>query len=454
MNSLSTDAAALAQWPTAERVRALKRIIPRAKVQEVLRRTGHARRRYLRLPAWFMVWFVIALGLFCRDSYRQVFKWLQPFRRKGTPGRSTLCEARQRLGVAPLHRLAHQVIELQATPDTQGAFYDGLRLMALDSFVVDVADSPANARVFGRPGSGRSPAAFPQARVLALCEVGTHVLWRTLTKPCHRSEVTMAPYLLRFLREDMLLLWDRGFLSYALVQQVLGRRAQLLARIKNNLVFRPIRRLRDGSYLAKLYPSPRHRDRDDGGLLVRIIEYTLNDPGRSGSGEKHRLLTTLLDAGRHPAKRLIVLYHERWEEELAIDELKTHQRERPVLRSETPAGVVQEIDGLLLAHYVVRVLMSEAARRNNLPPRRLSFTGTLKILRCRLPECPKSHKGLQRWYEDLLAEIAEEVLPERRNRINPRVIKRKMSNWPKKRPEHRRSPQPTKKFRQSVVILS
>jgi hypothetical protein len=454
MDRLSMDAAALAQWPTAERVRALKRIIPRAAVQVVLRHTGHARRRYLRLPSWFMVWFVIALGLFCRDSYRQVFKWLQPFRRKGTPGRSTLCEARQRLGVAPLHRLAPLVIQLQATPETPGAFYDGLRLMALDSFVVDVADHAANAEVFGRPGSGRSPAAFPQARVLALCEVGTHVLWRTLTKPCHRSEVTMAAYLLRFLREGMLLLWDRGFLSYQLVQQVLQRRAHLLARIKNNLVFRPIRRLRDGSYLAKLYPSPRHRDRDEGGLLVRIIEYTLKDPGRSGSGEKHRLLTTLLDANRHPAKRLIVLYHERWEEELAIDELKTHQRERPVLRSETPAGVVQEIDGLLLAHYVVRVLMSEAARRNNLPPRRLSFTGTLKILRCRLPECPKSSKGLKRWYEDLLAEIAEEVIPKRRNRINPRVIKRKMSNWRKKRPEHRRCPQPTKKFRQSVVILS
>ncbi len=454
MHRLDTDVDALSQWPTAERVRALKRIIPRAKVQEVLRRTGHARRRYLRLPAWFMVWFVIALGLFCRDSYRQVFKWLQPFRRKGTPGRSTLCEARQRLGAAPLHQLVHQVIELQATPDTPEAFYDGLRLMALDSFVVDVADSPANARVFKRPGSGRSPAAFPQVRVLALCEVGTHVLWRTLTKPCHRSEVTMTAYLLRFLREDMLLLWDRGFLSYDLVQQVLQRRAHLLARIKHNLVFRPIRRLRDGSYLAKLYPSPRHRDRDEGGLLVRIIEYTLDDPGRSGSGEKHRLLTTLLDAARHPAKRLIVLYHERWEEELAIDELKTHQRERPVLRSETPAGVVQEIDGLLLAHYVVRTLMSEAARRNNLPPRRLSFTGTLKILRCRLPECPKSRQGLRRWYEDLLAEIAEEVLPERRNRINPRVIKRKMSNWLKKRPEHRRCPQPTKKFRQSVIILS
>jgi hypothetical protein len=453
MPSLYTDADTLEQWPTAERLRALKRILPRAKVDAILRRTGHARRRYLRLPAWFMVWFVVALGLFCRDSYRQVFKWLQPFRRNGTPGRSTFCEARQRLGVAPLLQLARQAIELQATPQTPGAFYHGLRLMALDSFVVDVPDRPDNARVFGRPGSGRSPAAFPQARVLALCEVGTHVLWRTLIKPCRRSEVVMAPPLLRYLQPEMLLLWDRGFFSYPLLRQVTQRHAQLLARIKSNLVFRPLRRLSDGSYLAKCYPSSGHRDRDEGGIKVRIIEYTLNDPGRAGSGEKHRLLTTLLDARRHPAKRLIELYHERWEEELAIDELKTHQRERPVLRSETPAGVVQEIAGLLLAHYVVRVLMCEAARASQLPPRRLSFTGTLKVLRCRLPSCPKGRAGLKRWYADLLAEISEEVLPERRNRINPRVIKRKMSNWKKKRPEHRRSPQPTKKFRKCIDIL-
>jgi hypothetical protein len=454
MHPLDTEVAALAQWPTTERIQALKRIIPRAKVQEILRRTGHSQRRYLRLPAWFMVWFVVGLGLFCRESYRQVFRWLQPFRRHGTPGRSTLCEARQRLGVVPLRLLAEHVIELQATAQTPGAFYQGLRLMAVDSFVVDVADSLANARAFGRPGSGRSPAAFPQVRVLGLCEVGTHVFWKTLFKPCCRSEVAMAPTLLRHLQDDMLLLWDRGFLSYQLVRQVLQQGGHLLARIKKNLVFRPLRRYRDGSFLAKLYASPRDRRLDRGGVRVRIIEYTLEDPGRPGSGQKHRLLTTLLEARRHPAPRLIELYHERWEEELAIDEVKTHQRERPVLRSETPAGVVQEIHGLLLAHYVVRVLMSEAARRQHLPPRRLSFTGTLHILRCRLPECPKSGQGRQRWYENLLAEIAEDVLPERRNRINPRVIKRKMSNWRKKRPEHRHSPQPTKKFRESVVILS
>ena len=454
MSLFYTDAVQAAQLPTARRIQALKRILPRAKVDAVLRRTGHARRRYLRLPAWFMVWFVVGLGLFSRDSYRQVFKWLQPFRRNGTPPRSTFCEARQRLGVAPIFHLAQQVVELRATPDTPGAYYQNMRLMALDGLVLDVADSEANARVFGRPGSSRSVAAFPQARVLALCEVGTHVLWRTQIKPCHRGEATMAPSLLRALQPDMLLLWDRGFLSFALLQQVIARQAQLLARIKKNLVFEPLERLEDGSYLAKMYASPRHRAKEDGGVIVRIIDYTLNDPTRTGKGETHRLLTTLLDAQAHPAKDLIVLYHERWEEELTIDELKTHQRERPVLRSETPAGVVQEIAGLLLAHYVVRVLMSEAAAANDLPPRRLSFTGTLKVLRCRLPEVPKSRPGIQRWYDNLLAEIAEEVLPKRRNRINPRVIKRKMSNWRKKRPEHRRYPQPSQTFRQSVLILS
>lgn len=454
MITLDKDVAALTRLPTKERLDGLKRIIPKARVQDILRQTGHARRHYRRLPAWFMVWFVVAMGLFCRDSHRQVFKWLQPYRRKETPGRSTLCEARQRLGVAPLRRLAEQVVQLQATPDTPGAFYHGLRLMALDGFVLDVADSDANARVFGRPGGSRSPGAFPQVRTLTLCEIGTHVLWRSLSKPQHCGEVTMAPALLRHLQRGMLLLWDRNFLSYDLVRLVRQRKAHLLARIKKNLIFRPIRRLRDGSYLAKLYPSPRHRDRDEGGILVRIIEYTLDDPGRPGTGEVHRLLTTLLDAGPHPAWSLVVLYHERWEEELTFDELKTHQRERHVLRSETPAGVVQEIQGLLLAHYVVRTLMTEAARQQQLPPRRLSFTGALKILRCRLPEAPKSRCGLKRWFENLVAEVAEEVLPDRRDRVNPRVIKKKMSNWLKKRAEHRHYPQPTKKFRQSVVMLN
>lgn len=452
MHALQREIAELAQQPNAERLRGLKRIIAPHDVQAVLHATGQDQRHCSRLPPAFMVWFVIALGLFCTDCHRQVYRWLQPYRRRGTPGRSTLCMARQSLGIAPLRLLAQRVMRLLGTPTTEGAFYRGMRLMALDSFVVDVADSPANARVFRRPGNQRGAAAFPQVRVLSLCETGTHVLWRNLIKPHRRSEVVMAPALLRHLEPDMLLLWDRSFLSYANVAQVRQRGAHLLARIKSNLVFEPQRRLSDGSFLAYLYPSWRHRDRQADGIMVRIIEYTFDDPGRPGSGQRHRLLTTLLDASRHPAKRLAVLYHERWEEELAIDELKTHQRQRPVLRSQTPAGVVQELYGLLLGHYVVRKLLADAAEEAAVGPRRLSFTAALQILRCRLPECPSRPAELRRWYADLLAEVAEEVLPPRRDRSNPRVIKRKMSQWRKKRSEHYRHPQPTKKFRQSLRI--
>jgi hypothetical protein len=449
---ITKEAAACATWPTRERLRALKRIIPRADVEAVLKTTGHDRAHCRRLPAWFLVWFVVALGLFCRDSYRQVFRWLQPYRKGGNPGRPTFCEARQRLGVAPMRLLAERVIDLQGKPATPGAFYRGMRTMALDGFVVDVPDTPANERAFGRPGSGRAPGAFPQVRVLSLCETGSHVLWRSSIKPLARGETTMAHYLLRFLREGMLLLWDRNFLSYLTVSEVVASGARLLARIKKNLIFVPIRVLEDGSYLAKLYRSAADRGQDRDGILVRIIEYTFDDPGRPGSGEPHRLLTTLLDEALDPAEALVVLYHERWEEELTIDELKTHQRERPVLRSQTPGGVVQELYGLLLGHYVVRMLMQEAAKQEGIDPRRLSFTGALKILRCRLPECPASDRGLRRWYRDLVAEVSEEVLEERRNRINPRVIKRKMSNWNKKRPEHRHHPQPHKEFREAIVI--
>src|SRR3954451_19487594 len=310
------EADALASWPTYDRLRALKRILPRARVEDILARAGQDRCPCPRLPGWFLVWFVVALGLFSRDCYRQVFRWLQPHRPGAVPPRSTFCEARHRLGLAPLRLLARDVVRLLGRPETPGAFYRGMRLMALDGFTVDVPDTPRNDRAFGRPGGHRAPGAFPQARVLALCETGSHVLWRSLIKPYHRGEVTMAHRLLRELQPKMLLLWDRNFLSYQTVAEVRDRKAHLLARIKSNLIFTPIRFLGDGSYLPNLYRTAADRRADRGGIRVRIIEYTFDDPGRPGSGEPHRLLTTLLDEELDPAKILIVLYHERWEEEV------------------------------------------------------------------------------------------------------------------------------------------
>jgi len=455
MERIDTELDQWAQWPSGERIAALTSLLPQSLLTEVLAESTRPSRYCRRLPNWFMLWFVVGIGLFSRDNYRQVYKWLQPFRRKASPQRSTLCMARQRLGVAPLRRLLERTATLLAEPTTSGAFHREYRLMAVDGFVVDVADSPDNDRVFGRPGSKRGRSAYPQARVLSLCEVGTHVLWRSLVKPVRRGEVTMAPALLRHLQPDMLLLWDRGFFSYALIRQVVVvQKSQLLARVRSGLIFQPIRTLSDGSYLAKVYESPRHRRRDEGGITVRIIEYTLTDPARPGCGQTHRLLTTLLDETLDPATDVVVLYHERWEEELTIDELKTHQRERPVLRSQTPAGVVQEIYGLLVAHGLIRRVMGEAAAQAGVAPRRVSFTGALKILRCRLAECPPDEFGRMAWYERLVAEIAEEILPERRPRINPREIKKKMSNWPKKRPEQRSTTVPKKRFQDTIKILN
>jgi hypothetical protein len=450
MFSLGTEAVALSR---AQRLAALYRIIPREEVKQALRKTGRGRSYCLRVPGVFLVYFVLALGLFCTDCYRQVFRWLKRWKNESVPGRSTLCEARKRLGVAPLVLLARELIGPLAGPDTPGAFHRGLRLMAIDGFIVDIPDMPINDRVFGRPPGSRSPGAFPQARIVALCEAGTHVMCHWLIKPLRVAEQTMAHWLLRFVGPGMLLLWDRSFLSYGRVKQVVDQGAHLLAHVKKDLIFQPIRRFNDGSYLAKLYRNATDRKHDRDGIVVRIIDYLLDDPNRVGHGEKHRLLTTLLDPQLDGGTTLVELYHVRWEEELAIDEFKTHQIERPVLRSQTAAGVVQELYALLLDHFVVRALMFEAAQQAQVSPLRMSFTGTLKILRCRIPECPRSRRARRKWWRDLVKEVAEEVLSPRRNRINPRVIKRKMSKWKKKQIKHRHYPQPTRTFSETIVII-
>ena len=238
-----------------------------------------------------------------------------------------------------------------------------------------------------------------------------------------------------------------------------GRRGtKLLIRLKGNLILRPIQRLPDGSFLAKIYPSPHDRDQDRDGIVVRVIEYTLNDPERTGHGETHRLATNLFDHTRFPALELACYYHERWEEELVFDEQKTHQDPRrpskPThLRSQTPAGVEQELYALSLGHFVVRALMLEAAQQESLDVDRLSFTGCLQILQARLPECDSiTPQGLNRWYQLLLEEMAQERLEPRRNRVNPRVVKRKMSKFAKKRPEHRGRPPLKKTFAETVLI--
>lgn len=448
-----------------DRLLLLQQVIGPHQVRQALEDAECFDSRRCRLSREVIFWIVLAMGILTDLPIRQVFKYARRlWPGETTPHRSSLCVARQRLGLAPVRRLFERVVRLLATPQTPGAFYKDWRLMALDGTVYNVPDSPANAAAFGRSSGGpRGEGAFPQIRKRSLVEVGTHVEIALVAKGIkgpHSGEPSLAPGLFRHRRSDMLLLWDRGFFSYSLWKRVVTTGCHLLARVNRRLILRPIETLADGSYLAKIYPNAAERGPDRQGQVVRVVRYTLDDPQRVGHREEHVLLTTLLDALRYPAMELVLLYHERWEIELVFDEQKTHQNPWRVtksadLRSQTPLGVLQELYALSLGHFVVRSVMAEAAATKELDPDRLSFVGCLQILRCRLPECPAPDgASFAAWYRSLLEEVSQERTDAvRRNRINPRVVKVKMSNFKKKRPEHRPVPPLTKTFAESVVML-
>jgi hypothetical protein len=327
--------------------------------------------------------------------------------------------------------------------------------MAIDGTVEDAPDTPENAAAFGRHYSHRGAAAFPQVRAVYLAECGTHAIIDAGFWPIHTSERKGAARMLRSVRAGMLLTVDSGLYEYDLLQATIQRKSDVLARLPGHVRAKPVQLLADGSYLARIRPSDYRRRSRGEHLLVRVIEYTFDDPGRPGYGQRHRLVTTLLDAESCPALELICAYHERWEIEVTIDEIDSHQRllGRP-LRSQRPVGVIQELYGLLIAHYAIRCLMHEAAMQAGLDPDRISFVHALRVLQNAIPEFEMTTgEQLVSLYARLLSDMAAEPLPARRNRINPRVVKRKMSDFKLKRPEHYRWPQPRRSFAEAIVVI-
>lgn len=432
----------------------LKKTVGKCLLRAEIRQRKLEKRSSRKCPADVMVWFVVAMWLYGDDCYTHVFRWLHRFSRGKMPSSSALTQARARIGVPILAAVYRKVVRCLCSSQTLGAFYAGRRLVAVDGFVLNLPDSDQNRRAFGRPKNGTSLGAFPQARMIALCEVGSRVFFSFLAKPIRCGEATMARHVYRDLPPNSLLLFDIGFCAYRLMQQVMDQKSDFLGRSKTNRLFQKMQVLSDGSYLSKIYATDYDRVHDRDGQTVRVMEYTLNDPQRVGDGEEHRLVTTLLDEKEHPAETLIVLYHERWEEEIAIDEAKTHLRNSPKLRSHSPAGVMQEIYGLLTAHFVLRNLALEAAALAGVSPRRISFTGTINVLRVSLVEAPRSPRLISEWYENLISEISLQLLEPRRNRINPRVIKRPQSKWPKKRQKHRNPPPLKQTFEETIRVLT
>ena len=442
---------------------ALHQIIPQSLVETAVEIHGVEEQRTRKLPATLVVWLCILMQVFSQQGLVSVLqRIIRGTRLTGlcaltvAANRSSISKARYRLGPEPLHWLFTQVCRPLATPASRGAFRYGLRLVAFDGTVELVADTPANEAAFGRqPPTGKTAgSAFPQVRCVYACECGTHAIFDAVLLPYRVGELTGVSQLLRAVEADMLVMLDAGLHSFDLVSGIVARGAQLLSRVRSNIRPPVDIVLADGSYLGWIRPSDPKRRRAGERRLVRVLEYTIDDPDRPHHGEVHRLITTLLDVQQYPSLELIVLYHERWEIELTIDEIDTHQRlSETVLRSHKPEGILQELYGLLLAHYCIRAWMHAAGLLTDTDPDRLSFVQAVRLIADAVNDfqtfAASAHPLLLR---RLLLDLAAARLPVRENRINPRVVKLQRSKFNVKRPHHRCPPRP-KPFRDALALV-
>jgi Insertion element 4 transposase N-terminal/Transposase DDE domain len=361
---------------------------PLEKIRVSLAATRKESVRERDLPAHVVVYYVIALALYMQSSYREVLRcllegiqWLvEPGAAINVAGNSGISQARTRLGWEPVRQLHDDVVRPVAVAATKGAWYRAWRLISVDGSTLDVADEKGNNEAFGRPGASRGESAYPKIRFVSLVENGTHVLFGSRMADYATSEVALAKTVLPNLGKDMLCLADRGFFGFEMWKQAAATGADLLWRVRKNIHMPCEKRLPDGSYLSRIYPSQQDQRRGRNGIVVRVIEYRLE--GVEGADPLYRLAATILDHELTPATELAALYHERWEIETAFDELKTHLRgAHIVLRSKTPDLVRQEFYGLLLAHFAVRGLMHEAALRADKDPDKLSFLHAVRVVR-------------------------------------------------------------------------
>ena len=371
----------------------LAKAVPLDSVLSVLKRLGRASRRERELPAHVVVYYVMAIGLYMQSSCREVLRclleglqWLLgPDVGYRIAGDSGISQARQRLGWEPLQQLQDELIRPIATEQTRGAWYRRWRLVSLDGSTLEVPDTHRNSEAFGRPQNQKGTGGYPQIRFVSLLENGTHVLFGSRLGGYRTSEVALAEQVLPALRPGMLCLADRQFPSYALWQKARATKADLLWRVSKTFALPCEQRLPDGSYLSRLYRHRKDRLRQRNGIPVRVIEYRLHRV--AGAESLYRLITTIVDPEQALAEELAPLYHERWEVETALDELKTHLRgPRMVLRSKTPDLVRQEFYGLMLTHFAIRGLMHEAAQRGREDPDGLSYVHAVRVVRRKLPQ--------------------------------------------------------------------
>ncbi|MEU7162656.1 IS4 family transposase [Streptomyces chrestomyceticus] len=349
-------------------------------VDRVVGEEDRKEKRRRLLSARFTVYFVLAICLFPQADYLEVLRLVkagEPVLRPWTGvNKSSLTRARQRLGWTVLRELFHAVARpLGAGPQ----LFRGMRVLALDGTLLAVPDSAGNLETFGKSGSQRAPMGYPQARVVAVAECSTHAVLDAVIGGFKDSERIVSDALEAHIGPGTLVLADRGLWGLARWHRLRDRGSHLLWRIERRKARRVEDVLPDGSYLARIEANKHSKaagTHKAPPVRVRVIEYQVD-----GQADVVRLITSLLDHEQYPAAELAALYARRWEIELVFDEIKTHQRGRPVLRSQTPDGVRQEIYAHLIVHHATRDLLNEAARLHQSVAERTSFTRALHVVR-------------------------------------------------------------------------
>lgn len=425
-------------------VEALAKVIQPEWINEALLETGRTSKRRRRLPAGFVLWFVVLLGLHRRTSYANLLEKLhgswwtkENWNPEGCPCSSAVTKARDRLGVEPVRELFKRSSEawLEQTP---GLIFHGRRVHAIDGTTFKTPDSLKNRREFGKPKGGRGVAGYPQLRVVALMDVGTHIFREVRFGSFSVGEVTLTRDLLEAVGPGDLTIMDRNFLAYDLLWDLhKGRGADFVVRVKERIEPRCVKVLGQGDRIVEVdiprYFRTRRPDMPRTWTL-REISYC-----PEGGTETIRLFVTILDESV-PARELEELYHDRWEEEGAIDELKTHlcdctQVNRPVVfRSKTPQRVKQELYGLFIAHNAVRMVISIASCVVPICCLRLSYTAAIERIRETIRDMMHLRSlNLTERYDGMLKAIGRSKVPKRSGRHHPRAVKMKMSRYPLKR---------------------
>ena len=398
----------------------LTQIVPFEMVDAALESAGAVQARVRLLPSRVVVYLLLAAGLFEGLGYQQV--WARLVAGLGStvtvPGSSAMSQALRRVGVAPLREL----FELVKGPNTGAARWRGLLVCALDGTFMFVPDSPANVAEYGRHGGGHAVSGYPMLRLLTVVACGTRTVCDAVFGTAMVGETRYAPRLFGCLREGMLLLADRNFPSADLITQVAATKADLLFRCRDDRRYPAVARLTDGSWLAPV-----------GGIVARVITATItvtciDGPTRT---ERYMLVTTLTDHRRYPAADLVDLYHQRWEIETSYLELKSSILGGRVLRAHTPAGISQEVYALLTTYQALRIAIADTALVTpNMNPDRGSFTIALNTARDQVIRAA----GIT---ADTVIDLAGTIgralltglLPTRRRRTSPRVVKRAISKW-------------------------